>query len=128
MVELWICMLAVDLLIPLTMIGFGKLCSKKPPKNINHVFGYRTNMSMKNKDTWKFAHEFVGRLWFKLGLILLPLSIIPLIFVFNKDFNEIQGVGLIVCVIQVVVLVGTIIPTESSLKKTFDQNGKRITL
>ena len=53
----WVFMLFMDLLIPFTMIGFGKLFMTKLPQDINTVFGYRTTMSMKNKDTWAFAHN-----------------------------------------------------------------------
>ena len=125
MVWFWIFMLLMDLLIPLTMIGFGKMFLNKAPQNINATFGYRTTMSMKNKDTWEFAHKFCGKLWFRCGLVLLPISIIPLIFVFNKSIDTIGNVGLIVSAIQLVPLVGSIIPTEIALKKTFDQNGYR---
>ena len=55
----WIFMLIMDLLLPFTMIGFGRYFMKKAPKEINSVFGYRTSMSMKNKDTWEFAHNIV---------------------------------------------------------------------
>ena len=51
--EFWIFMLIMDLLLPFTMIGFGRYFMKKAPKEINSVFGYRTSMSMKNKDTWE---------------------------------------------------------------------------
>ena len=54
----WIFMLIMDLLIPFTMIGFGKMFLKKAPDQINYVFGYRTSMSMKNQDTWVFAHHY----------------------------------------------------------------------
>ena len=56
----WIFMLIMDLLLPFTMIGFGRYFMKKAPKEINSVFGYRTSMSMKNKDTWEFAHKYCG--------------------------------------------------------------------
>lgn len=121
----WVFMLLMDLLIPLTMVGFGKLFMTKSPENINAVFGYRTTMSMKNKDTWEFAHKHCGKLWFKLGLALLPISVIPLIFVFNKETDIIGAVGGIVCVIQLVPLIGSIFPTEAALKKTFDKDGIR---
>ena len=45
----WIYMLIMDLILPFTMIGFGKYFIKKAPKEINGVFGYRTSMSMKIK-------------------------------------------------------------------------------
>ena len=118
-------MLLMDLLIPLTMIGFGRLFLTKHPKSINAVFGYRTTMSMKNKDTWEFAHQFCGKLWFRCGLGLLPVSVIPLIFVLNKSIDVIGTVGGIVCAIQLIPLVGSIFPTEIALKKIFDQNGFR---
>lgn len=119
----WIFMLFMDLLIPLAMVGFGKLFITKPPKNINSVYGYRTTMSMKNRDTWEFAHKYCGNLWFKCGAVLLPISVIPLIFVLNKGTDIIGTVGGIVCIIQLVPLIGSISPTEAALKKTFDQNG-----
>lgn len=121
----WIFMLFMNLLIPLTMIGFGRLFMTKAPKNINAVFGYRTTMSMKNQDTWEFAHKYFGKLWFKCGLVLLPLSVVPLIFVINKGTNIIGTVGSIVCVVQIVLLIGVVFPTEAALKKTFDKNGIR---
>ena len=121
----WIFMLLMDLLIPLTMIALGKLFITKSPRNINPVFGYRTTMSMKNKDTWEFAHKYCGKLWLKCGLALLPLSVIPLIFVFHKGTDIIGTVGGIVCTVQLVPLIGSISLTEAALKKTFDKNGIR---
>ena len=38
--EFWIYMLIMDLLLPFTMIGFGKYFMKKAPKEINAMFGY----------------------------------------------------------------------------------------
>lgn len=122
---LWIFMLIVDLLIPFTMIAFGRYFIKKAPMEINSVFGYRTSMSMKNKDTWEFSHKFFGKLWFRCGLILLPLSVAPLLFVINNDKTTVGIVGSIVVDIQLIPLVGSIFPTEAALKKTFDQNGMR---
>lgn len=119
----WIFMLLMDIVIPLTMIRFGRLFLTKVPKNLNATFGYKTTMSMKNKDTWEFAHKFCGKLWFRWGLVLLPISILPLILVFNKSIDTIAYVGLIVSVVQIVLLIISIIPTEIALKKTFDQNG-----
>ena len=38
----WIFMLVMDLLIPVTMVFIGKRFQKKPPKEINGIYGYRT--------------------------------------------------------------------------------------
>ena len=80
-------------------------------------------MSMKNQDTWQFAHKYCGKLWFRLGLILLPLSVLPLLFTLGKGIETIASVGTPICFVQLVPLVGSIIPTELALRRVFDKNG-----
>lgn len=121
----WIFMLVMDLLTPLTMMGFGYYFVKSAPKNINFIFGYRTEMSMKNKDTWKFAHKYCGTLWKRCGLTLLLLSVGMMLWVVQKDIDTVGKMGSVICVIQMVVLIGTIFPTEIALKKNFDKDGNR---
>jgi uncharacterized membrane protein len=125
MTGFWVFMLLLDVLIPLTMIGFGKRFRDKPPEKINALFGYRTTRSMKNADTWRFAHQYCGNLWFRWGAGLLPFSILPLLLVFGKDASAVGAVGGIICMVQLIPLVGVILPTERALKKTFDHNGMR---
>lgn len=121
----WIYMLCMDLLIPLTMILFGRAFLKKGPERINSLFGYRTAMSMKNRDTWDFAHRCCGKIWVIWGLILLPCSVLPMLFLLRKSADEIGIFGAVIVFIQLIPLVGTIIATEHALKRTFDQNGNR---
>ena len=121
----WIFMLCTVLLVPLIMLFFGLYFKNKSPKEINSLFGYRTTMSMKNKDTWEFAHHYCGRLWLVLGMIMLPLSVIPMLFFINQDIDVVGIAGGIIEGIQVVVLLISIYPTEKALKKTFDENGNR---
>lgn len=122
----WIFMLITDLLIPVIMIVFGWYFMKKAPKKINMLFGYRTDRSMKNRDTWEFAHSFIGKLWLKWGLAMLLLTIASMIFTTGRNENIVGTVGLIVCTLQLILLVGSIFPTEKALKKTFDKDGNRI--
>ena len=65
-------MLIMNLFIPFIMIIVGWSFINNPPKKINLVLGYRTTMSMKNIETWKFAHNYCGKILVKSGLILLP--------------------------------------------------------
>ncbi len=122
----WIFMMITNLLIPLTMVGFGKYFIKNAPKEINMIFGYRTTMSMKNKDTWAFAHKYCGKLWLKLGYILLVASAMAMFVVIGKDENVIGSFGGIVCGVQMVFLIRTIFTTEKALRKTFDKDGNKI--
>lgn len=118
-------MLAMDLLIPLIMTGFGWYFSARAPRKINPVFGYRTAMSMKNQDTWEFAHRHSGRIWKICGLILLPVTVVPMLFVIGGDEGTVGTVGGIVCGVQLAVLIGSIFPTERALRKNFDKEGNR---
>ena len=121
----WIFMLIMDLLLPFTMIGFGRYFMKKAPKEINSVFGYRTSMSMKNKDTWEFAHKYCGKVWYVCGMVMLPITVIFMLLVIGKNEDCVGSIGGIICGVQLIPLIGSILPTEIALKKNFDKNGTR---
>ena len=121
----WFFMLAMGLLFPVVMILFGTMFMKSAPKKINYIFGYRTDMSMKNRDTWEFAHKYIGKLWFRFGLLLIPITVIPMLFVIGNSENVVATVGLIVSFVNTVTLIGPIFFTENSLNRTFDKDGKR---
>ena len=121
----WIFMLIIVLLIPLTMIFFGWLLFRKTPKEINYVYGYRTKRSMMNEETWRFANQYFGKVWYLCGLISAPLSVIAIAIVFGKGPGTVGTVGGIITMLQMLPLIGAIVPTESELKKNFDENGKR---
>ncbi|MDR3597826.1 SdpI family protein [Clostridium sp.] len=114
-----------NLIIPVIMLFFGVKFRNHSPKNINGIYGYRTSMSMKNKETWKFAHRYCGRLWMKLGIIMIIISIIFSLIAFTFD-DEIQGIiDFILVTIQTIALIVSIFPVEKELKKNFDENGNR---
>ena len=121
----WIFMLAMGLLFPAIMILFGAVFTKTAPKKINYIFGYRTDMSMKNQDTWEFAHKYIGKLWFRLGLLLIPITVIPMLFVIGNSENVVATVGLIVSFVNTVTLIVPIFFTEKALNKAFDKDGNR---
>jgi uncharacterized membrane protein len=107
------------------MIVCGRMMWKNPPKSINGIIGYRTSRSMKNMDTWKFAHDYCGRLWWKMGWIMLIPSIIIQLPIYNSADNTIGMVGGILCTVQCVFLIISIFPTETALRKNFTDEGIR---
>lgn len=119
----WLFMLAVILLMPLTMIIFGRHFMHNPPKDINGSYGYRTSMSMKSRETWDFAHRYFGKLWFILGLILLPLSAAAMLFLLGKSVGTIGNASIVIMAVQLVFVIVPIFPTEAALKRNFDSNG-----
>ena len=123
---LWIFMLITAVLCPVLMVAGGLMFLRAAPKKINYIFGYRTTMSMKNRDTWEFAHKYFGRLWLLLGLPLVILSVIPMLLVIGKSDELISIVGLSVCFVDMAVMIAAIFPTEKALRITFDKNGNRL--
>lgn len=123
--KLWLFITVMDLLIPALMIGSGILFMKRPPEKINPWYGYRSRMSMKNKDTWEFAHRYAGKIWFVSGWIILLLTVPVMLMLLGKDPETVGMVGGIVCIVQCISMAAVIIPTERALRKKFDKYGNR---
>ena len=122
-----ILLFSFQLFIPLTMLIIGFLFSQHVPKTINPVWGYRTTRSMKNKDTWVFAHYFCWRLFKKWGLYLLVFTLLMgLILMGAKDIPFAIG-GDLLYIPQLIVLFIPIFLTEHALRKNFDAKGQPIT-
>ena len=86
-------------------------------KQINGVFGYRTTRSMKNQETWRFAHQYSGKIWHRSGLFLLPVSIVVMLFVYGKNVDMTGIAGLIIVIAQMIVMICAIPFTEAALKR-----------
>lgn len=121
----WIFMFIMELLIPITMMIVGRLFNSKKAGEINSLYGYRTSMSMKNKETWDFAHKHCGKIWVQVGNIMLVPSILVMIACMGKSEDAVGTVGGILCGVQCVVMIVSIVPTEIALRKNFDKKGNR---
>lgn len=121
----WIFMTLMSLLIPATMLFFGKQFVKGAPKEINNIYGYRTAMSMKNRDTWEFAHKFNGKIWVKWGWIELVVTPIVMLAVLFRSEIVVYTIGLIVMFLQTFPILISIPLTERALRQTFNKNGTR---
>lgn len=121
-----VCWLILNLIIPIIMIVCGEIFIKGLPKEINHIFGYRTAMSMKNKETWEFAHKYCGRLWIKIGTIVGIFSVCINLFIIMFDTQVKSMVGISINILQTIIIVATIHPVERELKRNFDKNGSKI--
>jgi len=121
----WIFMLIMALVIPVSMIGCGLMMFKRAPQNVNVVSGYRTGRSMKSRDTWMFANRYCGRMWFWCGVGMLPISAVLMLLFMGREIDPIGWAGGAICLLQCIVMFGTILLTERALKKHFDQYGRR---
>lgn len=98
---------------------------KHCPGHISRVVGYRTGRSMKNNDTWRFANEFAGKLWWKAGILLLILTVVIHIPFYRADEDTTGKMSFVLLMIQIAIMIGTIFPVEKALKKNFHEDGTR---
>lgn len=122
---LFFTMLTANAVISFVVLFFGYRFKNNPPKEINRFHGYRTRRSMKNMDTWIFAHHFCGGLWSKLGKFTLPISLLVVAASYVGGENAILAAGLIAMAAQIVVVIISIFKVENALKETFDEEGNR---
>ena len=116
----WAFLTISNLMIPVLMIVFGRVFIKTPPKTINGIYGYRTSRSRKNQDTWNFAHLYCGKLWWKTGWVMLPLSIIGMVPAVNKGDDTVGRVTGVIVMAECMILFMTIFFVEKALKKKLD--------
>lgn len=98
---------------PVMMIVLGLIMKNHPPKKINWLYGYRTRRSMRNIETWQFAHFYLGDIWVRVGLVLLLISLLGSV-VQSEILLPYIIVSQIVCVLIPLVF------TEVALKRKFD--------
>ena len=122
---MWFFMLGCNLLIPAVMLIAGRLFMKSAPGKINWVIGYRTVMSMKNRDTWQFAHGVAGKFWFRWGWAALGIAVVSMLPVLGKPEDLTAAVGLAAMAVQMIPLLAVIPHTEKALRNIFDKDGNR---
>jgi hypothetical protein len=108
-----------SLIFGLVTLGFGLIPKIVRPKKINSWYGYRTDMSMKNQDTWNEGNTYNTNQYIIAGIILLIIGKIGYAFLSFKGY-------LVPLIGFIPVLYFTVFQTEKHLKKVFDSNGMRI--
>lgn len=116
--------LVITLLQPEMIVEPSQVFLRRPPQQINGVYGYRTRRSMASQAAWDFAHRTCGRLWFAWGLVLLPISAALMLPVLGRAEDVVGLWGTVLVVLQLVFLFLTLGLTEGALKRHFDEAGR----
>lgn len=117
-------MYLISLLLPLTMLVMGLIFVKRPPKEINDLYGYRTLRSMKSQEAWDFANRYMGKIWAWLGFAMTILSIVATIIANKLGEDFMLKYIIILTIVQLVVMIIPIFFVEKELKKNFDDYGR----
>lgn len=118
-------LIACNLLLPVLLVAIGALMKKRPPEKINALYGYRTERSMKNADTWRFANDYSGALIWKIGWSALVVSAIVSMALAHCKEETMALADLLLMTAQCVALIAAIPLTERALKAAFDDEGRR---
>ncbi|MFV0464485.1 MAG: SdpI family protein [Lachnospiraceae bacterium] len=118
-------MALIDLLIPVIILIFGLLMALRPPRTINIIYGYRTERSMKNQDTWEFANRLCGKIWIGCGIVLGLITVLALFIGQGLGDTFLGMLSIALVTIQMIAIFLTLIPVERTLKREFDQDGAR---
>lgn len=107
-----------SLIFGLVTLGFGLIPKIVRPRKINSWYGYRTEISMKNQDTWDEGNRYSTNQYIIAGIILLILGKVGHIFLNHKGY-------LVPLIAFIPVLYFTVFQTNNHLNKVFDSNGMR---
>ncbi|MBL6662570.1 MAG: SdpI family protein [Flavobacteriales bacterium] len=91
-----------------------------PPKKINHVYGHRTTLSMKNQDTWNEANKRSTHMMLLVSALTCILQLIGIVFNIDVDTTILYATIFLVAGLVIGVLV-----IEKQLKTIFDKDGNR---
>lgn len=113
------------LIVPIVLICTGSFLYKDKDSEINYAMGYRTKMSMKSQEAWRFAQREGGKYMLSFSTLALIISIIGIFL--SLFMLGIAYMAIILVCIDFICMTLAIIFTEIALKKNFDKDGKRIT-
>ena len=116
--DLLYCIIA--LIPPVAILAVGIVWKVSPPAFQSKGLAYRTSLSSASEDAWNFAHRHCSKLWIRIGLILLIVSILLLV-VFPENRKDyflwlIGGQMVLFCISAFLV--------DTLLKTFFDETGK----
>ncbi len=109
------------LVTPLAMFFIGLRWLKKTPTH-DDFLSYRSELAMQSEACWQFAHQYISKLWVRVGLITAIITVI-LMVVFAESYTKFLvwlPVG------QMLFLCGTVFFVDSIMKAVFDEKGNRI--
>jgi len=114
-------------LIGIIMYLIGSMMQKFPPKKINSWYGYRTESSMKNQQTWDEATSYSAKIMTVAGMILIIAGIAFTIAInyLIADRRIVEGLTAGITIISGIIPgVITIAKTESHLDRTFNSKNE----
>lgn len=104
--------IGVSLVIGIIFISTSLLLKKRPPTDINAIFGYRTTRSMKNMKLWEAGNRYSSEIMTQNGVIIIILGSIISLFLNNPSTAILLIMGA-----MLLLIISMFIRVENKLKK-----------
>lgn len=115
----WLFTLVTALLIPVCMLFLGRHFQKKPPREINSGYGYRTTRSMRSQEAWDFAQRYSGRFWVRAARPTLAVSLVWMLLLLGRDIGTAGASATVLMGLQMFPFLAVIPATERALRRKF---------
>ncbi|UNC92828.1 SdpI family protein [Candidatus Contubernalis alkaliaceticus] len=106
---------------PLVLFIAGIHFTFRPPMERNNIIGFRTKLSSRTDDTWKFANNLAGKFMLVLGGGLIVIMSISY-FLYLTDIERLISFAAHGTVLSLLI---TIIFVQVNLKNNFTKDGLR---
>lgn len=111
---------------PLVLLGLGIWYYFAPPKEANHLAGFRSYISMGSVEVWRYAQRIAGMIWGVLGAgLTVIMGLVSLIFS-GKEAITMISAGFVCVVIEAVLVLAGYIAIQMLIRKHFDREGNRL--
>ena len=120
-----ITLLSVLLLIPpLCSLVLGFLCWRCAPESPTWALGYRSRRARASDESWRFAQNLAGQIWFWLGLSMLILSVVLCMQMDPETMESNVRIAFYGAVSETVLIFLSVLPTEIVLRQKFSRMGR----
>lgn len=121
---IWKILSILSLIVPLAAIFLGLICWRYPPQGPNWLLGFRSRRARAGDESWRFAQQWAGKLWFLLGLVLLFVSLLVCGGQADASVEANVKSCFILIVVQAVCLALSALGLEGVLLYRFDRFGR----
>ncbi len=112
------------LAVPVCAVVLGFMCWRCPPKGPTWAYGYRSRRARASTESWLFAQNMAGQIWYFLGLVMLVGSFVVMRKLNMEKLEEAFYRASVVVIVQLVLICLCQLPTEYLLLQRFDRFGR----
>lgn len=99
----------LTLALSLFFLGLGFVIKLRPPKNINHTFGFRTKAAKTSQESWNYANALFANYLLAIGSLFSVINIVVIVIFETLGLPDIAEsyIGVALMLIEaIIVLVG----------------------